>query len=131
MLIVWCRCLGGKDDSISRMRHDIYSCYIIYIFILLEFIDIYDIHVLRIGTNGIDIYHKDGKLFAEARVGEQEWRVESADNFLVEGHWNNIYVAWSPIKGLLLAKQARLYLLAEDIGSQLGNEVNLCLGVCA
>lgn len=35
-------------------------------------------------------------------------------NYLTDDHWNTIIVAWSPIKGLVLAKDESMYRVAQD-----------------
>lgn len=70
------------------------------------------------GTNGIDVFYKDGRLYAEARRGDRKWGVRSPEDYLVEGLWNKIIVAWSPVKGLVLAIDERFYLVDQDVGGQ-------------
>ncbi|XP_067933212.1 uncharacterized protein [Watersipora subatra] len=83
------------------------------------------IYLLSTGVDGIDVYVKDRKLYAEARNGDQRWNVETMPNFLLEEFWNKIIVMWSPIKGLVLARDEDLYIVDEDrSGSYTADEVD-------
>jgi len=79
-------------------------------------------------VNGIDVYYKNNRLHAEARLGNRKWSVSSPADYLKADEWNYIIVAWSPVKGLLLAKDERLYLVNQDMfGQQIANEVQQLL----
>ena len=67
------------------------------------------------GISGIDVFYKDGRVYALARVGDRLWNVSSPMNYLTEDHWNTIIAAWSPIQGLVLAKDERMYTAAQDV----------------
>ena len=58
-------------------------------------------HIIKIcflsaGTDGIDVFYKNGRLHAEARAMGRMWNVSSGLDYLQSDVWNTIIVAWSP-----------------------------------